>query len=105
VKGSSPVKQNLTEWPTNYEAGKATLTHGSTVLSAPGVQALGMYRRLLKELGKTSDRRSWTKTKIRRQGVMPESRIMRPSVFRSIHSSENRGDRGTAAYGNPKEVG
>src|SRR5271156_5748913 len=40
VKGSSPVKHLFPEWPSKYEAAKATPLHWR---GTPGVQAHGMY--------------------------------------------------------------
>lgn len=85
VKGSSPVKRYLPEWPSNYVAAKATLL--SHERSTPGVQAHGMYRRQLQELGKTSDRQTRNPSKTPRQGFIPKSKVLRLSVLRCPHSS------------------
>jgi hypothetical protein len=88
VKGSSPVKRDLPRWPSNYEAAKAILPdEGST----SGVQALGMYRRSLQELGNTPGRGTGTQSKTRRQGFIAKSTVVRPRVLRSVHSSETLG--------------
>jgi len=87
VKGTSPVKCFLPEWPSNYGAAKATPVYGPAVSGTPGVQAHGMYRRLVQELGNTPGRGTRL-SKTRRQGVMSESKVFRPRVLRSAHSSE-----------------
>lgn len=51
VKVSSPVKQNVPEWPSKYVAAKATPT--DKTVGTLGVQVHGMYRRLFQELGRS----------------------------------------------------
>lgn len=89
VKGSSPVKLHLPEWPSDYEAAKAT--PGSSGPGTPGVLDHGMSRRLAQELGKASDRRTRNESKTRRQGVTSESKVLRLSALRCTHSSEEVG--------------
>jgi hypothetical protein len=50
VKVSSPVKHTVLEWPSKYEAAKATPVVKSGTL---GVQVHGMYRRFSQELGRS----------------------------------------------------
>lgn len=59
VKVSSPVKQNVPEWPSVYIVSDAVMASAAKAISigspigAPGVQVHGMYRRLFQELGRS----------------------------------------------------
>ena len=56
LKGSSPVKHYIPWWPSKYVAAKAAPM--TSVVGTTGVQDLGMYRRLILELGRSLEGRS-----------------------------------------------
>jgi hypothetical protein len=96
LKGSSPDKPYVPWWPSNYAAAKAipersparakangyANPHGTT-----GVQDLGMYRRLILELG-ISLRGRARMTRFSGQRLKPKSKIIPSREVRCLHSSE-----------------
>jgi hypothetical protein len=88
LKGSSPDKQHVPWWPSYYEDAKATpewdypSPHGTT-----GVQDLGMYRRLILELG-ISLRGRARPLRFDGQGVTSKSKIIPLREVRCLHISE-----------------
>jgi hypothetical protein len=96
LKGSSPDKQHLPWWPSVYEAAKATPEWKPTLarvqgLPSPhgttGVQDLGMYRRLILELGISLRGRS-RQIRFDGQRLKPQSKIIPSREVRCLQSSE-----------------
>jgi len=93
VKVSSPVKQNVPEWPSVYEVSDAVIasaakaTPMSSLVGTPGVQVHGMYRRLFQELGRSPWTISWKKSNCP-QGVMSKWSAMSRREVRWFRSSE-----------------
>ena len=96
LKGSSPDKQYLPWWPSVYEAAKATPewkpdSTAMSILPSPhgttGVQDLGMYRRLILELGISLRGRSG-KVRFNEQRFISEFKITPLREVRCLHSSE-----------------
>ncbi len=84
VKGSSPEKQYLPWWPSEYVAAKATSIR--SLMDATGVQDHGMYRRLVKELGRSPESRSGM-IQTRKARLITKSRARSFGEFRCLHSS------------------
>ncbi len=88
VKGSSSDKQYVPWWPSVYRAAKATPEwnspnpHGTT-----GVQDLGMYRRLIVELGRSLGGRA-RRLRFDGQRLKSKSKIIPRREVRCLHSSE-----------------
>jgi hypothetical protein len=88
LKGTSPDKHYVPWWPSVYGAAKATpewnleSPHGTT-----GVQDLGMYRRLILELG-ISLRGRARLLRFDGQRIKPKSKIIPSREVRCLHSSE-----------------
>jgi hypothetical protein len=101
VKVSSPVKQNVPEWPSKYVAAKAA----SAVQTAGtlGVQVHGMYRRLFQELGRSQADRTLS-------GSIPKAKVDNRASRNTMHEKSDwlvvatkrsnvRGAKGPAALG------
>ena len=88
LKGSSPDKHYVPWWLSVYIATKATPVwnfespHGTT-----GVQDLGMYRRLILELGRSLEGRS-LKIRFSGQRLRSKSKNIPSREVRCLHSSE-----------------
>ena len=96
LKGSSPDKHSVPWWPSVYVAAKATpeWKPESTALSnlpsphgTTGVQDLGMYRRLILELGMSLRGRS-RKIRFSEQRLKSKFKIIPLREVRCLHSSE-----------------
>jgi hypothetical protein len=96
LKGSSPDKHNLPWWPSVYAAAKAIPEWRSTHArvcerenphGTTGVQDLGMYRRLILELGISLRGRS-RKVRFDEQRLTSEFKIIPLREVRCLHSSE-----------------
>ena len=96
LKGSSPDNQIVPWWPSVYEAAKATPEWSSTQAQAlelpnphgtTGVQDLGMYRRLILELGISLQGRA-RRLRFKGQRLKPESETILRREVRCLHSSE-----------------
>lgn len=103
LKGSSPDKLYLPWWPSNYGAAKATpernpahakATEHASPHGTTGVQDLGMYRRLILELGislrgrSRKSRQSLLRIRFDGQGFEPKSKTTPGREVRCLHSSE-----------------
>ena len=100
VKGSSPVKRNCPGWPSKYAAAKATPQ--TSVRGTLGVQAHGMYQRLVQELGRSPGGRVTEDRLVGRgQGLTAEFSPMHRREVRCPHSSETHRESKAAM----KEVG
>jgi hypothetical protein len=86
VKGSSPVKRFVPEWPSYYGDAKAT-PEANHAKGTPGVQVHGMYRRLLQELGRSPSAIS-RKNSNRVQGVTSKCPVMLRREVRGSRTSE-----------------
>ncbi|MEO5969159.1 MAG: hypothetical protein ABIQ95_04465 [Bdellovibrionia bacterium] len=85
VKVSSPVKQVIPEWPSDYEEAKAT--SAQQCAGALGVQVHGMYRRLFQELGRSPSAYSWRNTNCV-QDLKIKCAVMQGREVRWFRSSE-----------------
>jgi hypothetical protein len=84
LKGSSPDKQNFPRWPSKYRAAKAI---PGFFPGTSGVQGLGMYRRLIMELGRSLGSRKRI-AKFSRQRLKSKLKITLLKEVRCLHSSE-----------------
>jgi hypothetical protein len=93
VKVSSPVNQNVPEWPSVYEVSDAVMASAAKAtpmgspVGTPGVQVHGMYRRLSQELGRSPSVVS-PKRPIAVQDVMIKYSDLRRREVRWFRSSE-----------------
>ena len=91
VKVSSPVKQDIPEWPSVYRVSGAVMASAAKATSplgdAPGVQVHGMYRRLFQELGRSPCVVSMKRSNSV-QDVTLKYRVIRRREVRWFRSSE-----------------
>lgn len=85
VKVSSPDKQSVPEWPSDYLEAKAT-PKANHAEGALGVQVHGMYRRLFQELGRSLEGRP-LKVEFKGQGITAKPKITSSREVRWAHSS------------------
>lgn len=85
VKVSSPVKQTVPGWPSEYVAAKAAPS--TSVGGTLGVQVHGMYRRLFQELGRSPSVSSTKRTSFA-QDVMLKCKVIWRREVRWFRSSE-----------------
>lgn len=96
VKVSSPVNQNVPEWPSVYEVSDTVTVSAAKATPAgfpagtPGVQVHGMYRRLSQELGRSPWVTSVTRSSCP-QGVMPKWPVISRREVRWFRSSKEVG--------------